>query len=269
MSISPDPPLELLYERADLPRFDLPAALLEKFRGCLGFERPRLFANFVSSLDGVVALPVEGDSGPIISEHSQTDRFVMGMLRACAEAVIVGAETFRKATGHIWSAEAIYPPAAQHYAEARGRLGLAARPQLVIVTRSGAIDVAQPATNGALIVTSRAAEPALRAKLAGRAEVIALDSEAIRMKALVPLLHQRGLRLLLTEGGPSLFARIAAERELDELFLTASPALFGRMPNDRRKSLADGLDLRGATLELLSVRRAGSHLFLRYAAARA
>jgi riboflavin biosynthesis pyrimidine reductase len=268
MPLSSDPRLELLYERAGLPRFDLPAALLDKYAGALGFERPCLFANFVSSLDGVVALPVEGDSGPVISQHSQTDHFVMGMLRACAEAVIVGAGTFRKASGHVWNADTIYPPGAELFAETRARLGLLPQPQLVIVTHSGELDLDQPAIEGALIATSRAGQAKLRGRVPGSTEILTFDSEPIRTTELLPVLHQRGLRLLLTEGGPSLFAQMVSEDVLDELFLTSSPLLFGRTTNDHRKSLADGLDLGGATLELLSARRDGSYLFLRYARAR-
>ena len=55
---------------------------------------------------------------------------------------------------------------------------------------------------------------------------------------------------------------------MDELFLTISPRLFGRKVNDARKSLVEGVDLAGQPLELLSVRRHDSHLFLRYARSR-
>jgi hypothetical protein len=56
-----------------------------------------------------------------------------------------------------------------------------------------------------------------------------------------------------------------AARLLDELFVTSSPALFGRHGGDRRKSLADGRDLAGTRLALLGVRRHGDFLFDRYA----
>ena len=73
------------------------------------------------------------------------------------------------------------------------------------------------------------------------------------------------MQTVLTEGGPTLLAQVVSENVLDELFLTSSPLLFGRYPNDDRKSLTHGLDLGGAPLELLSARRHESHLFLRYA----
>ena len=82
-------------------------------------------------------------------------------------------------------------------------------------------------------------------------------------------LRAEGLGLLLAEGGPSLVAELLSQRLLDELFLTSSPAFFGRYPGDQRKSLVDGRDLAGAPADLLSVRRSGSHLFLRYAVGRA
>jgi riboflavin biosynthesis pyrimidine reductase len=258
--------LELLYEREGLPGFGLSGALATRYGGDLGFRAPCLYANFVSSLDGVVALPVEGDSGPVISQHSQLDRFVMGVLRACADAVIVGASTFRKASGHEWTAQMIYPPASDDYAALRAQLGLPARPLLVVVSHSGRLDIAQPALAEALVVTSRAGEARLKAAAPGL-QILALEPE-VRMHVLLAELHQRGLRHILTEGGPALFAQLVAEDVLDELFLTSSPLLFGRFPNDGRKGLGDGLDLGGKPMELLSLRRSGSHLFQRWARAR-
>jgi riboflavin biosynthesis pyrimidine reductase len=267
MTLTPTPPLELLYEQPDLPHLDLAPALIAQYGGALGFARPCLYANFVASLDGVVAVSANGDSGPIISQHSLTDRFVMGLLRTCADAIIVGAGTFRKASGHLWHADIIYPPAAALFAETRKRLGLRAHPKLVLVTRSGDIDVTQPALQDAWIATSRAGETALRGRLPASTRIDVLD-EPLQMAPLVQRLHAENLRVLLTEGGPSLFSQLVAEKLIDELFLTSSPALFGRFAGDGRKSLADGVDLSGAALRLLSARRDGSHLFLRYAFAR-
>jgi riboflavin biosynthesis pyrimidine reductase len=258
--------LSVLFERAGLPRFDvLPEPLLALYGGTLGFTRPRLFANFVASLDGVVALSAGGESGQIISGKSEADRFVMGLLRACADAVIVGASTFRRSSQHLWHAEAIYPKAAPWFAETRRRLGLAPKPKLVLVTASGAIDPGAPAVGDALIVTCRRGEGRLRATaLPQGAEIAVLGSDGVNPAELVALLHARGSELLLTEGGPTLFSALLQACVVDELFLTSSPKLFGRFADDGRKSLADGRDLGGAALALASVKRHGSHLFLRY-----
>jgi riboflavin biosynthesis pyrimidine reductase len=264
METAATPALALLYERAGLPQFGIPRSLAELYAGDLGFRRPCLYANFVASLDGVVALAVPGDSGPLVSQHSAADRFVMGLLRASADAILIGAGTFRKGSGDIWSAEAIHPACAPQFAELRAALGLAPLPQLVIVTRSGAIDVTQPAVRDAWIATSASGASVLRGRVPASARIVVLDA-AMRMAELVALLQREQLTVLLTEGGPSLFAQLVAERLVDELFLTSSPALFGRFPGDARKALADGVDLDGTPLELLSLRRQASHLFARYA----
>src|SRR5256885_1628898 len=81
------PTLELLHEAKHASAFPLPAALRAAYGGDLGFQRPRVFANFVSSVDGVVALAERAESGGIISGHDDGDRFVMGLLRACAEGL--------------------------------------------------------------------------------------------------------------------------------------------------------------------------------------
>ncbi|HWZ87212.1 MAG TPA: dihydrofolate reductase family protein [Polyangiaceae bacterium] len=258
-------PLELLFEHSDLPRFELPEALSDNYGGTLGFSSPCLIANFVASLDGVVAVPGSVESGQIISGRNPADRFVMGLLRACADAVLVGAGTFRKSSGHLWYPERIYPAAAALFAEARERLGLAPQPQFVLLSQSGELDTTEPAIEGALIVTTRAGESQLRARVPKSSRVVALGESTIELAKLIELLRAEGYARVLTEGGPTLFAELVAQKLLSELFLTSAPSLFGRYADDERKSLADGLDLGGAQLELLSARRHGSHLFLRYA----
>src|SRR4051812_45187374 len=102
-------PLTTLFEHADLPTLPIPDELTAAYGGDLGFSRPCLFANFVESVDGVVALATPAESGAIISGGNAADRFVMGLLRACADAVMVGAGTFRKAGTHLWLPEGIHP----------------------------------------------------------------------------------------------------------------------------------------------------------------
>jgi riboflavin biosynthesis pyrimidine reductase len=256
--------IELLFESAGLPRFALPEGLSSVYGGGLGFASPRLFANFVTSLDGVVSLAEGGESGHIISQDDEADRFVMGLLRSCADAVLVGAGTLRRTPAAVWWPDAIHPPAAKLYEETRRSLGLSPQPKLVVVSGSGELDVRQPAFADAIIATTRAGQARLRGRVAPTTGFFVAEGDALRFADLLSDLHGRGLRVILTEGGPSLLAQLVAEQVLDELFITSSPALFGRYAGDGRKSLADGLDLAGASLELLSARRHRSHLFLRY-----
>ena len=162
-------PIERLFEAPELPRFGLPPALAALYGGDFGLPRRTLYANFVASADGVVALPEEGESGRVVSGDSEADRFIMGLLRACADAVVIGAGTFRKAAGDLWYPESVFPAQAALFAELRQQRGLRDRPLLVIVSTSGNIDPRQPALRDCLIVTTPRGIPPARGAARGRA----------------------------------------------------------------------------------------------------
>ncbi len=259
-------PLKRIFEREGLPSFGLPPALAVSYGGDFGLTRPRLYANFVSSVDGVVALADAGaESGRVISGDSEPDRFVMALLRACADAVLIGAGTFRHAGGSFWRPESVYPGAVGAFVDLRRQLGLRPNPLLVIVTASGRIDRSQPALAESLIITTPEGEDHLRGVLPAGARIAVVDARPIGGRALMEILDAEKLRVVLTEGGPSLVGLLLREGLVDELFLTTSPRLFGRKENDGNKSLVQGVDLAGLSLDLLGVRRHESHLFLRYA----
>ena len=263
------PTLEVLHEAPGLPAFPLPAAIRAAYGGELGFARQRVFANFVSSVDGVVALQERVESGGIISGADPGDRFVMGLLRACAEGVLIGAGTFRKSGPHLWYPEKIFPEGAAGFAELRRNLGLPGHPRLVLLSASGDVDPAHPALrDDAIVIVSPRGEPRLRGRLPRSARLVVVDEDPVSFAKVLEIARGEGLQLLLTEGGPTLVGRLLAENLLDELFLTTSPLLLGRHGGDHRKSLVDGVDLRAAgtgKLALSSVRKRGSFLYLRYA----
>src|SRR5207253_3329391 len=144
-------PFDLLYE-TDLPGFDMPLEL-ERIYGRLGFPKRVIYSNFVSSVDGVVTLGPTASAGSVISGRNQADRFLMGLLRAFADAVLLGAGTLRATPGHHWTPEHIYPDLASVFADLRTDLGRKPRPRLVLLTRSGDIAVSHAAViGGATIV---------------------------------------------------------------------------------------------------------------------
>lgn len=256
--------LELLFDSQKSDPLSVPVALSECYGGPLRLAKKSVFANFVASLDGVVALPGDTESGQIISGRNPADRFVMGLLRAAADAVLVGAGTFRKSGRHLWLPDRIYPAGDAAFKAMRAQLGLSECPQFVLVSASGSIDISEPALEGAWIFTTPRGEAKLRAALPPSARLTVQDADRISFVDLLSSLRSAGFARILTEGGPTLFSELVQQNLLDQLFLTTSPALFGRFAGDHRKSLADGLDLDGAKLELASARRHGSHLFLSY-----
>ncbi len=263
-------PLERLFDQGPPPAIELPAQLTQLYGGTIGLPAPWLYANFVSSIDGVVALGAERNSGTLISGRNEADRFVMGLLRAFADAVFVGAGTVRaEGKSALWTPDFIYPLAAGAFAELRRRLGLAAQPQLAILTASGDIFAAERALEaGALVLTTEAAASGLRIRLPAASRVITLGKErSFSTEEAVRTLRAEGFQRLLSEGGPTVVAELLGPGLLDELFLTLSPVLAGREQGTVRRGLVHGWEFPAKALsgaDLVSLRRSDSHLFLRY-----
>jgi riboflavin biosynthesis pyrimidine reductase len=259
-------PLEVLYE-ADLPGYGMPADL-EALYGRLGFRDTVLYSNFVSSLDGVVTLGSTPSAGSAISGKYAADRFVMGLLRACADAVVIGAGTLRATPGHIWTAGHVYPELAASFAELRRRLGRSTDPSLVIVTASGEVDASHPAiSKGAIVMTTRDGARTIGSRLPPTCEVVELGAgKTVDMELAVAELRTRGYQVMLTEGGPHLVGQLIERGLLDELFLTVSPVLAGR-GKEQRLGMVEGVELlpsAGVWTELVSARRHGDYLFTRH-----
>ena len=261
-------PLEVLYESPAAMPSELTAPLGRLYGGGLAFAGPTVYTNFVASLDGSVALPTIPHSNKVISAGNEADRFVLGLLRALADVVVVGSGTLRGSPTGTWSPARPHPPSASLLAELRHLRGQPELPELAIVTGSGAIDFQHPALGGrAVILTSTTGAARLRDRVPEAAEVTPLTADAeIDPRVVLGALQERGHRLILFEAGPHTFGTFAAAGLIDELFLTVSPLLTGGSAATRL-SLVEGVEpgrdglVRG---ELLSLRRHEDHLFLRY-----
>lgn len=241
---------------------------LERIYGDLGFADRVIYSNFVSSLDGVVTLGSAPSAGSVISGRNQADRMLMGLLRAFADAVLIGAGTLRATPGHRWTPAHIYPDLATSFRELRTALGRQPEPRLVVLTASVDVDVSHPAlTDGATVVTPRAGSTGLKGGLPGTCDLIEVgDSGLVDIKQAIAALRDRGYDAILTEGGPHVMGELIEQDLLDEAFLTVSPVVAGR--NDEgRLGMVAGAELlpgHGVWTRLLSARRHGDFLFLRY-----
>ena len=245
-----------------------------------GTKRPYVIGNFASTLDGVVSYEIAGKSGGgDISGFDQPDHFIMGLLRASADAVMVGSSTLHQ-TGpeHLFVAGSINPGARDLYARYRSEaLKKTAPPLQVIVSGSGSVDLTRAVfrTPGirTLIVTTQAGRDLLAASGKGAlvsTEVKALEGPTIAPASILELLRDEfGVSLLLHEGGPTLFGRFVADGCVDELFLTIAPQMAGRKMQPPRPGFIAGVEFLPETapwLDLVSVKQHGNHLYLRYKA---
>ena len=133
--------LEVLYESPTAALSELTPPLERSYGSGLGFVGPAVYTNFVASLDGSVALPKIQQSNKLISDRSEADGFVMGLLRAFADVIVVGSGTLRGSPTGTWSPARPHPGSASLFAELRRLRGAPERPELAILTGSGAIDV--------------------------------------------------------------------------------------------------------------------------------
>lgn len=264
---TPLTPLDVFCETAGLPTVELPSLLRTLYGGDLGFREPCVVANFVSTLDGVVAIPSIERSNDVVAAGSRADHFLMGLLRAFAGAVLVGAETLRASPQGTWRPEKVYPPAAEAFAELRRRLGRAERPLVAVLTGRGSIDPSHPVlAAGALVLTSEQGASRLAGRLPQATEIVVLGPEPeLDLRLAIDELLRRGHALVLSEAGPHVFGGLLAARAVDQLFLTVSPLLAGDAGPGSRLRLVEAADLvpplRGRAL---SARRHEDHLFLRY-----
>ena len=188
-----------------------------------GHAAPWLRANMVSTLDGAATGP-DGRTGTI---NNAADKRLFGLLRVLADVVVVGAGTAR-AEGY------------RHIRPATGgraalREGRSPAPALVVVSRTGNLPLQlaappeRPDAGEVLLATSggaqeRAVEAAREAL--GERNVLVLGEGGVDVPALLEHLAARGMRRILTEGGPQLLRDMVAADVLDELCLTVVPHLL-------------------------------------------
>jgi riboflavin biosynthesis pyrimidine reductase len=236
-------------------------------------------ANLVTSLDGVVSLGVEGKAGgKEISGSNVQDRALMGVLRAAADAVVVGAGTLRDGKGSPLTAASVYPPLKAAYASFRRALDKEQAPLAVIVTSSGDLDPSLPLFHREqdvlVVTTAKGARSLPKLDLPSRVTVTEALAPSAHKEATIPahsvldaIAQIRSCSLVLVEGGPHLLGDFLAEHLIDEQFLTLSPQLIGHDDSSQELHLVEGHTFAPADplwCKLAVIKRCESHLFLRY-----
>jgi riboflavin biosynthesis pyrimidine reductase len=262
--------------------------------GNLGFptppiDRPWIYSNFVQSLDGIASLLGQHASGGEISQ-SAADRWLMDLLRAHADGLLMGMNTLREEQRRRGpdSRGIVFRVADPVLRELRGKLGKG-RERNIFLTRSADFDLSRyQVFDGdvldAAILTSPSAAGRLDAQ--GKSPHVAIigagDKEQFDLaRAIARLREELGIQYLLCEGGPMVYGSLARADLVDEKFLTVSPVEAGQIvPLEQERLAAEQaipVLLRptvfggpGFTREnmthwrWMSCRKAGDHQFNRY-----
>jgi riboflavin biosynthesis pyrimidine reductase len=272
-------PLRTLVESRAGRALPLPpklSSLYGTFRLAMPLAGFHVFSNFVSTLDGVVSLQVKGHSGGgDISGFSRQDRMVMGLLRAAADAVVVGSGTLAADPQHVWTPAAICPELADEYRRLDGAMAKSHPALNVIVSGQGTVDLRLPVfasgkVPAMIITTAYGAKQLLKRKIPDSVQIHAIRRRAGEIPA-ADVLQEVGRviggKRILVEGGPRLLALFYKERLVNEQFLSLAPQLSGREIGDARMGLVMGetfapRDPRWG--RLTDVRLGSRLLFLRY-----
>ncbi|HKF24170.1 MAG TPA: dihydrofolate reductase family protein [Candidatus Angelobacter sp.] len=208
--------------------------------GKLGFpnppkDRPWTLANFVQSIDGVASFGGKHATGGDLAQ-SQEDQWLMGLLRAHADAILLGLNTLIAETAILTQINAgrgpVYKIEHPELRELRQRLGRQ-RESVILVTASARFDPAAyrlfdgDEVQAFVLTTATGAS-----RLAGtKAQVIvAGKDQSVDLPLAVQILRRDlGVEYLLCEGGPTLYGNMAKAGLIDEKFVTVAPREIGLM----------------------------------------
>jgi riboflavin biosynthesis pyrimidine reductase len=252
--------------------------------GKLGFPappvgRPWIYANFVQSLDGIVSLGGDEAGGADISQLAE-DRWLMDLLRAHADAVMVGMGTLReerrlgrpRPRGPVFR---IVDPVMQ---ELRVKIR-PNRQRNVLVSSQADFQMSDYAVfdgeyvDVTVLTTHEGAQRLEQQPHHASVEIVAVNElsggRGLDLAQAVTILHERyGVRYLLCEGGPKLYSAMLCSGLIDEKFITVSPIEVGQKgPHGLRPTLLPDV---GFTKEnavrwnWLSCRKLGDYQFQRF-----
>lgn len=273
-------PFTLLFD--DDARAD--TALPEALRALYGGDwhvpetagRPYVYSNFALSRDGRVSFNVPGHlGGGDVSGFNAHDRWLMALLRARADAVVVGDNTLRLEPEHLWTCEYIYPEA-QPFLELRAAEGRKPRPLQVFLSLTGDFDPSaavfcQAGLEVLIATTARGVKAARSLDCAANVTVLELGGDSVDLRHLGEILTTDfGVNTLLCEGGPRVYGGFIAAQLLDDEFLTLCPTVIGNPglegEHKPRPGLIEGTAFRPDIYPKsipTSLRRAEEHLFLK------
>ncbi|MCS6830494.1 MAG: dihydrofolate reductase family protein [Armatimonadota bacterium] len=207
-------------------------------------DRPYVFLNMVSTLDGKITLGEVGDTASGLG--SPMDQKLMKRLQGNAQGVLIGASTLR--AGHI-----TYPPSLWR----------------AVVTTSGNVPAdarffTESPGKAVVFTTEQMPEPQRRS-LQEVAHVVVCGAGKVNLSQALYFLRQHlGVERLLCEGGGELNFEMFAAGLIDEWFLTLAPKVKG---GRHIPTTVEGTGMpreQAVRMQLLSVYEHEGELYLRY-----
>jgi 5-amino-6-(5-phosphoribosylamino)uracil reductase len=235
-------------------------------------DRPYIYSNFAISRDGRISFNLPGQAAAqYVTKAAPHDRWLMGLLRMRADAVLVGDTTVRNEKEFLSSAESIYPDDAEAFAAQRKQDGRATFPLTVILSADGCLPAEAPCLNAKeqhviLATTSKGMENARQIQHP-QLDLLEFAGDLVDLRQLVRILFEKyNVRTLLCEGGANVFGGMLAAGLIDEEFVTWCPTFVGRAPDAFRPSYCEGIAWTPDAAPYsrpVSLHKGGDYLYLR------
>ncbi|MCB0114784.1 MAG: dihydrofolate reductase family protein [Caldilineaceae bacterium] len=273
----PGAPYQLLFSAEQGQPPSLPEAFRQIYPGDWPLPviagRPYVYTNFATSRDGRISYNVKGqEAAAFVTKADPHDRWLMGLLRMRADAVLIGDGTIRMEPDYNPTAEFIYPPEAEAFKAQRLADGLDAVPLVVVLSFNGALPahahcLHNPDQRLIMATTAKGAINARSIQCVGHMDILDLGEDSADLHKLMRILHDDyGIHNLLCEGGAHVFAGLLDAGLVDEEFVTWCPVFVGRDAANFRPSYAEGvawLPDAAPYSEPISLHKAGDYLYLR------
>lgn len=207
--------------------------------------RPYVVANFVTSLDGRIAVPRQDGSGLTVPANIANDRDwrLFQELAVQADVIISSGRYLRDyAAGRAQEILRVYDdPQFADLRAWRAERGLSPQPALAIISASLDFPIPAALVNGdraVVVFTTASADPARVRELEGQmSRVILAGAERVTGQRLLTAMAALGYQTIYSAAGPRVLHMLLADQVLDRLYLTMVGRLIGGAPY---ASIVDG-----------------------------
>ncbi len=207
--------------------------------------RPLVYANFVTSLDGRIAVPGPTGSGLVVPKEvaNSRDWRLFQELAVQADVVISSGRYLRDyASGHAQEILRVYDdPQFADLAQWRVQRGLSPQPDIAVISASLDFPVPEALLVGGrrvVIFTTEQADQQRVRELEDHAGRVVVAGEAtVTGDRLVQAMAELGYRAIYSASGPKVLHLLLAAGVLDRLYLTLANRLLG---GDLFSSIVEG-----------------------------
>lgn len=200
-------------------------------------KRPFVYANFVSSVDGRIAIPHPSKPGMMVPQNiaNERDWRLFQELAAQADLIISSGRYLRDwADGRAQEILRVDDPAFADLRQWRKVQGLSPQPDLAIISSSLNFPIPETLTeNGrrVIIFTTANPNPARVAEIEAQAgKLFVVGEKSVSGEQLVQKIAALGYQTIYSAAGPRILHLLLAENVLNRLYLTQVSRLLGGSP---------------------------------------